>query len=134
MGISYVLDAHTLIWYIEENPRLGLEAKYVLDRPDVELYLPIIALAEACWVIEHKRSRVPSVKDLLRDVDGDPRITIIPLDREILDLSFGFEGIDEMHDRQIVATAVHLKSRGESVALLSKDKTIAESEICPVVW
>ena len=42
--------------------------------------------------------------------------------------------INEMHDRQIVATALVLANRGETVQLLSCDKNIIASGLVPIVW
>lgn len=55
MADEYIIDAHALIWYVEGNLRLGLNASMVMDDPASVLILPIIALAEACWVVERKK-------------------------------------------------------------------------------
>jgi PIN domain nuclease of toxin-antitoxin system len=102
MADSYVVDTHALIWYIENNPRLGAGARQVMNNRDSTLFLPIIALAEACWIVEHGRCNIPTVADLLTDVDGDPRIVLIPLERETIDLSLTLTVIREMHDRLII--------------------------------
>jgi PIN domain nuclease of toxin-antitoxin system len=47
MAHKYVLDSHALVWHLEGNPRLGPQAKKVIDDPASNLVLPIIALAEA---------------------------------------------------------------------------------------
>jgi hypothetical protein len=39
-----------------------------------------------------------------------------------------------MHDRQIVATALVLASKGEIVQLLSCDKNIIASGLVPIIW
>ena len=72
---------------------------------------PIIALAEACWMIEHGKSTISNVYELLAAVDADPRLEITPLNREILDRSLGIAVIDEMHDCQIVASALVLQDK-----------------------
>lgn len=128
------MDTHALIWYLEGSSRLGVNAKAVLDDPDSELLLPVIALAEACWIVERGRTNIPSVTNLLEDVDADPRITIVPLDRVALDVSLTLTSIGEMHDRQIVALAVQMQNKGETVALLTKDANIVASGLVPVVW
>lgn len=46
-------------------------------------------------------------------------MTVIPLDRTILEKTLTLTDINEMHDRQIVATALVLIDQGESVALLT---------------
>jgi len=134
MSISYVVDAHPLIWHLEANSRLGVNAHAVLADPQSKLFLPIIALAEACWIVEHGRCRIPSVAHLLGHVDADSRIVLLPLDRSTLDRSLTLTTIGEMHDRQIVATAVQLASGGAQVALLTRDDNIRRSGLVTTIW
>ena len=105
MTTKYVVDAHALVWYLEDNPLLGKSAGEILDNPGSELVLPTIALAEACRVVEKGRTCIPSVAGLLSDVQSDPRITFASLDIDTLTISAGLTTLDEMHDRQIVASA-----------------------------
>ncbi|BAZ16639.1 hypothetical protein NIES4071_85170 [Calothrix sp. NIES-4071] len=42
--------------------------------------------------------------------------------------------IGEMHDRQIVATAMVLEQQGEKVALLSCDQNITASGLVTIIW
>lgn len=135
MANEYVLDAHAVVWFLEGNPRLGVNARAAIQDPASVLYLPIIALAEACWVIERGRTSIPSVATFLTDIDADRRIVQVPLDRTILDLSLGLAPIPEMHDRQIVATALHLTAQiGSPVPLLTCDRDITASGLVPIIW
>lgn len=134
MVSEYVIDAHTLIWYVEDSPRLGVNAGAILDDPTSILYLSIIALAEACWAVERGKCAIPSVASLLADVDADPRITIVPLDRAILDRSLTLTTIGEMHDCQIVATALQIAATGIPVSLLTRDQNIVASGLISTVW
>jgi PIN domain nuclease of toxin-antitoxin system len=129
-----VVDAHPLIWHLEANPRLGPNARAVLSDPDAELFLPIIALAEACWIVEHGRCRIPSITHLLGHVDADPRITVLPLDWATLDCSLTLTAIGEMHDCQIVAAVLQLASAGQRVVLLTRDENIRSSGLVTTVW
>ncbi len=134
MANEYVVDAHALIWFLEGNPRLGPNARAAMQDPASVLYLPVIALAEACWTVDRGRTSIPSVTDLLADVDADPRIVLVPLDRAILDGSLILTALNEMHDRQLVATALHLAGKGSTVALLTSDANITSSGLVPIVW
>ncbi len=134
MANEYVLDAHALVWFLAGNPRLGAKASAAIQDPSSVLYLPIIALAEACWVVDRGKTPIPSVSSLLADVDADPRLTVVPLDRAVLDLSLKLTTISEMHDRQIVATALHLSKPGSTVSLLTCDGEITASGFVPIVW
>src|SRR5437588_6235217 len=115
MANEYVLDVHALIWFVGHNPRLGHHARAAMQGPASVLYLPVIALAEACWVVERGRTSIPSVASLLADIDADPRLVLVPLDRAILDISLTLAPITEMHDRQIAATALHLARAGAAI-------------------
>ncbi len=135
MANEYILDAHSVVWFLEGNPKLGANARAVMQDPASVFYLPIIALAEACWVIEHGRTSIPSVASFLSDIDADPRIVVVSLDRAILDLSLSLSSISEMHDRLIVATVLHhTASSGSPVSLLTCDKNITASGLVPILW
>ncbi len=134
MSAKYVVDTHALVWHLEGNPRLEDRARGIMKDPETALFLPIIVLAEACWIVEHGRSSIPSVADLLADVDADPRISIVLFNREVFDRYLTIRGDMEMHDRLIVATALELAALGEPVAILTADQSIQSSELVPVVW
>ncbi len=130
-----VVDAHALVWFLVDSPRLGAKASAILSDPNSTLYLPIIALAEVCWLVEKgKAPTIPSVSALLAAVDADKRVVIVPLEREILDLSHTLTVISEMHDRLIVATALWLAASGESPTLLTCDGNITASGLVSTVW
>ena len=134
MSQRYVLDTHALVWHLEGNPKLGPRARQVLEDPSSQMILPVIVLAEACWAIEHNRVNITSVLDLLRLVDADPRLAVVPLDYAIVSLTTTLASVGEMHDRQIVATALRLINQGEQVAILTKDANITSSGLAPVIW
>ena len=134
MVTKYVVDTHALVWFLEGNPRLGANAEAILEDADSNLIVPVIALAEACWIIERGRTSIPTVADFLAAVDADPRVNVVPLDRTILDRTLSITTIEEMHDRQIVATALLLADKGETVILLTKDTNIQRSGLVSVVW
>jgi len=84
MATKSIVDTHSLIWYLEGNPKLGKKAKAVLGSPNSELVLPIIALAEAVFTVEKKKTLIPDAATLINRVINDPHIEIYPLTFEIL--------------------------------------------------
>jgi PIN domain nuclease of toxin-antitoxin system len=134
MATKYVLDTHALIWHLEGNRLLGTKAKSVIDAPASELVLPIIAFAEAVFVVEKGRTAIPTVADLVADVQADSRIEIFPLTEAILTESLSLAAIPEIHDRLIAATGVHLQSQGENVEILTKDNEIIVASVLTVTW
>jgi PIN domain nuclease of toxin-antitoxin system len=132
--MQYIVDTHALIWFLEGNPRLGIAAKQILENSESKLVLPAIALAEAAFIIERGKTSIPSVNDLHTAVNGDPRIVVYPLDRAIIEITNTLLSINEMHDRQIVATAIILKNQGEDVSVLTCDRNITVSGVIPIIW
>lgn len=97
--------------------------------------LPAIALAEALSILEKGRGRYAvSEGKLLASVRADSRIRIVALGQRILDLTLLCKAIDEMHDRQIVATGLFIQNRGYTTAILTKDANITASGLVPCVW
>lgn len=136
MANKYVLDTHALVWYLEGNPRLGRQARMAMETVDSEMILPLIALAEVVYLIEKGRIGITTVSDLLADVTNDSRIEIYPLTLEIFERSLTPEGIPipELHDRFIVSTGLYLQDLGHTVAILTRDKSITDAGVLPVIW
>jgi len=136
MADKYILDTHALVWYLEGNSRLGRQAKATMSAVASEMVLPLIALAEAAFLIEKGRIGIPSISNLLADVRNDERIEIQPLTMVIFEQSLTSEGlrIPELHDRFIVSTGLHLQDLGHTVSILTRDEIITDSGILPVIW
>ena len=113
---------------------LGASAKAVTTDPNSELILPAVAFAEAMFIVEKGRCSLTSVRDLLDDVQADNRINVFPLTSGILQESTSLTTIPEIHDRLIVATGVYLQNLGETIEVLTKDKTITASALLTVCW
>ena len=58
--MRYVLDTHALVWYLAQDPRLGREARKVLDDENNLLIVPVIVLAEAKYIAS-RRSLQPRI-------------------------------------------------------------------------
>jgi PIN domain nuclease of toxin-antitoxin system len=134
MTAKFVLDTHAIVWYLEANPKLGNAAKKILDETDDELIIPLIALAEAAFIVTQGKTSIPTASQLVAALNADPRVRIVPLSYPIFEISLSLKGIPEMHDAFIVATAVWLRNQGFDVALLTKDREIVKSSEVDVIW
>ncbi|NMG17974.1 type II toxin-antitoxin system VapC family toxin [Brasilonema bromeliae] len=132
--MKYVIDTHALIWFLEGNPRLGSNAKTILSNPESQLIIPATALAEAVWIVERGRTSISSAIALLSAVNADTRIVVYPLDTNVIQQTINLSAIAEMHDRQIVATAIVLVNQGETVVLLTCDQNITASGLVTIIW
>lgn len=136
MANKYILDTHTLVWYLEGNPNLGRQARTTMEAASSEMVLPLIALAETAYLIEKGRIGIPTISDLLADVSEDDRIEVYQLTLEVFERSLTPEGlrIPELHDRFIVSTGLYLQDLGHTVTILTKDKSITDAGVLPVIW
>jgi PIN domain nuclease of toxin-antitoxin system len=132
--MRYVLDAHALIWFLLDHPKLGPDAKRVLSDPASVLVLPAIALAEATWVVSQRRTALTDVAAFFHSVTTDPRITIAPLNFAVVERGTRLTANLEMHDRQIVATVLLISEGGAPATLLTRDANIVASGLVSVIW
>ncbi|MFZ1755193.1 MAG: hypothetical protein WAU10_15690, partial [Caldilineaceae bacterium] len=75
-----------------------------------------------------------SEQQLLESIRQDARIEVVGLDEAVLVKTLDYTAIPEMHDRQIVATALLAQEAGVDVAILTKDDNITQSGLVPCVW
>jgi PIN domain nuclease of toxin-antitoxin system len=134
MASKYVLDTHTLVWYLEGSPRLSTRAKAIVDDSSNQLVVPLIVLAEAAFLVERGRIAISSVPNLLSDVQADPRVEVYPLTWEVFQHTLTATSIPEMHDRLIVATTLHLQSQGHTASLVTRDGMIIQSGLVSIIW
>jgi PIN domain nuclease of toxin-antitoxin system len=131
----YVLDTHTLLWYLDDDARLGRNAGKILDDPNAKLILPAIALAEALFILEKRPERHKlGIDELLQKLQQDPRIKVYALSERVVLDTLQCNSIDEMHDRQIVATARLAQLTGTQVTILTRDENIRRSGLVPTLW
>jgi PIN domain nuclease of toxin-antitoxin system len=131
---DFVVDTHALVWLLEGNPRLSTNARVTLEGEESRLWPPVIALAEACWIIERGKTSIPSSDRLLTALDADSRWTVVALNRAAVQTSLLYTAIGEMHDRLIVATAILLGGADGPLSIITRDESICASGLAPVVW
>src|SRR2546427_43574 len=86
------------------RPRRRDQAGGLHRGPEPRLLLPAMALAEAGWAIRKGKSAV-TVSELRDAIALDARLSVLPLDDELVYAADALGGELEMHDRLIVATA-----------------------------
>jgi hypothetical protein len=120
---------------MDAHLRLGRNAKAILDDPNVHLILPAIVLAEALFILEVRPQRHKiGINDLLRRLEADPRIDFANATHALVLKTLDCTAIPEMHDRQIIATALLAQSLGAQVVVLTKDQLIRTSGLVATLW
>lgn len=135
MNKLYVVDTHTLLWYLVNDARLGQLSGQILDAKESRLLLPTIALAEALFLLERRPTLYPlSSYDVLSRVTADERMIVIALDYQTVVETLKYAVVPEMHDRQIVATALLAQTNGYQVAILTRDESIQNCRLIQTIW
>jgi PIN domain nuclease of toxin-antitoxin system len=130
--VIHVLDAHAVLWYLEDDPQLGPTTRKVIEDPDARLVIPTIALAEVLWGLRKKRVDSAVWSDLITALRADPRFALYPMTVEVVEATPN--GL-EMHDAMICATALLVAaSTGDDVQILTRDQAIVDSGLVSTVW
>ncbi len=129
-----VVDTHTIVWYLEDDPRLSVRAAEALDSATAAgdaILSPSVCLVELTYLIE--KHRLPAVvRETLVQTLDDPAspCSLVPLDRAVADAlrRVPRNEVPDLPDRIIAATAVAL-----AVPLVSHDSKIRASQI-QTIW
>ena len=108
-----LLDTHTLVWSINEGPKLGKGAKEAIRvaGDDGRILVSAITPWEVSLLVSKGRLALQAdVMDWVRDALRIPGLTLAPLEPEIAVAStrLPFEMHPDPADRILVATARHL--------------------------
>ena len=129
--MTHVADTHSLVWYLEDNPRLGPNARIALKNPETKLVIPTIVLAEIAFLYGRQRIAV-DVSRVYRYIADATNTVIYPLDELVVEQ---LQSSLNIHDAIIVATALLFRDvLGETTAVISKDTEIVASGLVEVVW
>lgn len=118
--MKFVCDTHSLLWYLEDNPRLSPSSKRLFDEPPHHVVIPVIAVAEIFYILRRLPGKMP-IEKILKALETEGRFEINPLVLPIIRKAVSLDGLD-MHDALIAATALHL-----DVPLMTCDLKIIHS-------
>lgn len=125
-----VTDTHALIWYLENDPRLGTAASQIYDECDrgqAIVYVPTMCLVEIVFLQE--KNRIPAhLKAAFESKlqSGASGLVVADMTAGVVDAMATISRTDvpEMPDRIIAATALHL-----GIPLMSRDHKIRSSSV-----
>lgn len=129
--MTYIVDTHSLVWFLEGDPRLSAPARTGLADPSVQLVVPTIVLAEIAFLYAKHRVTV-DVPSVLAHVASATNCIVYPLDELVVER---LPTTLDIHDAIIVATGIVYRDvLGEAVAVITKDTDITASGLLTVIW
>jgi PIN domain nuclease of toxin-antitoxin system len=127
----YVLDTHTIAWFLEGSSRLGAEAKAAMVDLSADLVVPTIVLVEIEFLYAKKRASVSS-QSVHQYLTGAANCVVYPLDEQVVSL---IPTTLNIHDAIIVATGILYRDiLSKQVSIIAKDREIAASGLVSTVW
>ncbi|MEQ8351336.1 MAG: type II toxin-antitoxin system VapC family toxin [Leptospiraceae bacterium] len=128
--MEVTIDTHALVWYLDSslNDRLSALALQTIEDAETvgRIHLSVIVLAEILHLSQKGRINLDYSAFYRQIADSDPYV-IESLTPEVLTIAVGLKGL-ELHDRIILATAIHTQS-----ALISKDIEL-QNYPANVIW
>lgn len=134
MSIQYVVDTHTLLWFLYKDKRLSDLARSTVRATETsggQVAVSAITLIEILFLVEKNRIQTDALQQTLKAIDQPNAFLVeIPVDRSILEMMRQVERVQvpELPDRIIVATALSL-----NVPVISHDHKIQSSNVS-TVW
>ena len=131
---DFVTDTHGLIWYLEDSPRLGNQAKAAFDACDQGtclIHIPSICLVEIIYLQEKGRIDPTLLKLFQEELAANSsglRVADLSLDSALALSQIPRQQIPDMPDRIVAATAVQL-----GLPLISCDRKIQLSSV-QTIW
>jgi len=127
----YVVDTHSLVWFLSEDSKLSHKAKEVfekVERGEETMIIPTIVLAELLYICEKKRVR-DTFFDIIDRIAKGANYIPYDLNIEIILKCKNLTKITEMHDKIVTATAQLLKA-----VVITKDEEIKSSGYVETLW
>lgn len=129
--MTYILDTHPLVWFLEASPRLSAVARAAISDPASQLVIPSIVLVEISYLYARKRIAT-DVGAVRRRILTATNCVAYPLDEQVV------EHIPtnlDIHDAIVVATAlVYRDVLRQQVTVITKDEAIRQSRLVEVLW
>jgi PIN domain nuclease of toxin-antitoxin system len=131
---AVAVDTHTIVWYLNNDPRLFPPAYKALDEATVDgqvIHVPSICVVELTYFAEKGRIPKAARERLVKALD-DPATTcrLAPLDRSVVDALelVSRNDVPDLPDRIVCATALSL-----GVPLVTRDGKIRNSQV-HTIW
>ncbi len=131
--MRYLIDTQALIWFVENNPKLSISAREVIETSNNEIFVCQFSFVEiAIKEALHKVVVKNGLKALMVEVEKQD-IKTLPITQEHI-LSYGQIPLNENHkdpfDRMIMATAF-----AEKLPIITSDEKLSwYAGLIEVVW
>jgi PIN domain nuclease of toxin-antitoxin system len=129
--MTYVVDMHAPVWFLESSPRLSTAAQNALTDRTTQVVVPTIVLAEITFLYARQRITI-DLPHVLTHIASAANCLVYPLDGTVAER---LPTTLNIHDAVIVATALVFRDvLHESTAVVTQDADITASGLIAVLW
>jgi PIN domain nuclease of toxin-antitoxin system len=128
--VSWLLDTHTLLWLLENNPSLSETARQVLAPPEAERFVSIASFWELSIKVSLGKLQLQQSPANMMRLVPSLGIQMLPLRPEHLEYheTLPFHHRDPF-DRLLIATAIV-----EELTLVSADRKFKDYGGLKIIW
>jgi PIN domain nuclease of toxin-antitoxin system len=129
--MTYVVDTHALVWFLEGDTRLSKAAYNAFSDINAQLVIPTMVLVEITFLYAKHRITI-NLAEVLTYITSAENCVIYPLDETVVDY---IPTSLDIHDAIIVATAIIFRDvLKENTAIITKDGKIRTSGLVDEIW
>jgi PIN domain nuclease of toxin-antitoxin system len=129
--MTYVVDTHALVWFLESSPRLSTAAQNALTDRTAEVVVPTIVLADITLLYARHRIAI-DLPHVMAHIGSAANCLVYPLDGAVVER---LPTTLNIHDAIIVATALVFRDvLSESTAVVTRDADSTVSGLVNVLW
>lgn len=128
METDFLLDTHTLIFWLLDEKSLSKKVLKILQKPANNFFVSAMSILEIQYLVEIGRLEM-AIGDLFAYIDSTPNLKIIAFDRPALIESVKLDSHRDPFDRIIVAISIAYRLK-----LLTRDRRLLKLFPKVAVW
>ena len=123
--MKYLLDTHTIIWYLEDLPKIPLKTKEIIELSDNDIYICSVSLWEIVIKMNLGKLKLSLSLDELFTAIKNSDISILQIENEYMKkLSLLPDIHKDPFDRLVIATAL-----AEDLTIITTDENIHKYDV-----
>lgn len=131
--MKYLLDTHTMLWTLENDPQLSEKAKIIIKNPENELFVSIVSLFEIAIKTKIGKMDTKRNNDEITEELAKIDIILLPISNQHLDYYQLIPLISDHRDpfdRLLIATAYK-----ENFTVISIDEKFSNyTDFVNILW
>ena len=126
-AMRYLLDTHTLIWYMNDKTKLPKQIERIIDNPNITICISIVSIWEIVIKLCVKRLFIGFHINDIFDAIKCRNFVLLPVKKKHLNENLNLPLIHgDPFDRLLIATAI-----SENMKFITSDK---ENQLYDVEW